>query len=180
MFQQALLSLVAKSDLYFATISVKSVPCVLIYKCERWFLHIYVWKQSVDRGESIWDYMTHANPGLIQDGSNMDVASDFYHKYKEDLRLARSIGVSIKILFAFARYEYLLISFQLLLNIQLLFIRTESIRFVYVSWIINRTDQAVEIRCNDFYCWFDKRRHTRSIISCRSIVKLGSVNCDVY
>lgn len=45
--------------------------------------------------------MTHSNPRLISDTGNADVASDFYHEYKEDLRLAKSIGVSIKmILFA--------------------------------------------------------------------------------
>lgn len=40
--------------------------------------------------------MTHANPALVEDGSNIDVANDFYHKYKEDVRRAKSIGVSIK------------------------------------------------------------------------------------
>lgn len=53
-----------------------------------------------DKGQSIWDYMVHANPKEIVDRSNIDVASDFYHKYKEDLYLAKSIGVSIIILFA--------------------------------------------------------------------------------
>ncbi|KAK6928662.1 Glycoside hydrolase family 1, partial [Dillenia turbinata] len=34
------------------------------------------------RGPSIWDYFTHKYPGRIANGSNGDVAIDFYHKYK--------------------------------------------------------------------------------------------------
>lgn len=53
--------------------------------------------------------MTHSNPELTIDGATIDVSNDFYHHYKEDIRRARSIGVSIQILFASRSYEYFLI-----------------------------------------------------------------------
>ena len=44
------------------------------------------------RGPSIWD--TYADqPGLIEDGSNAQVACDHYHRYAEDVRLMQSLGV---------------------------------------------------------------------------------------
>lgn len=44
------------------------------------------------RGESIWDRFSHA-AGTIEDGSNGDVASDHYHRFKEDIALMRELGV---------------------------------------------------------------------------------------
>ncbi|KAK9129032.1 hypothetical protein Syun_017829 [Stephania yunnanensis] len=44
------------------------------------------------RGPSIWDTFTHTYPGKISDGSNGDVADDSYHRYKEDVGLAKDIG----------------------------------------------------------------------------------------
>ncbi|XP_014487190.1 PREDICTED: myrosinase 1-like [Dinoponera quadriceps] len=52
------------------------------------------WNVS-DRGPSVWDVMIHADPSLQQDRSNWDVATDFYHKYKEDIRLAKSVGTQM-------------------------------------------------------------------------------------
>lgn len=44
------------------------------------------------RGRSIWDTFSHT-PGKIEDGSNADRANDHYHRYKEDVRLIRDLGV---------------------------------------------------------------------------------------
>ncbi len=44
------------------------------------------------RGASIWDVYAHT-PGKIRDGSNADVANDHYHRYKDDVRLMRDLGV---------------------------------------------------------------------------------------
>src|ERR1700675_753115 len=44
------------------------------------------------RGPSIWDTYAHT-PGKIKDGANADVANDHYHRYKDDIRLMRDIGV---------------------------------------------------------------------------------------
>src|SRR3978361_1289233 len=44
------------------------------------------------RGRSIWDTFAHT-PGKIFDHSNADRANDHYHRYKEDVRLIRELGV---------------------------------------------------------------------------------------
>jgi beta-glucosidase len=43
------------------------------------------------KGESIWDRFAHT-PGKIKNGDTGDVALDHYHRYKEDVRLIRSLG----------------------------------------------------------------------------------------
>jgi beta-glucosidase len=44
------------------------------------------------RGRSIWDTFSHT-AGKIGDNSNADRANDHYHRYKEDVRLIRDLGV---------------------------------------------------------------------------------------
>ena len=44
------------------------------------------------RGESIWDRFT-AKPGTITDGSSGRVACDSYHRYADDVRLMRDLGL---------------------------------------------------------------------------------------
>jgi beta-glucosidase len=43
------------------------------------------------RGASIWDRFAHT-PGKIRDHGNADVASDHYHRYKEDVALMKALG----------------------------------------------------------------------------------------
>jgi beta-glucosidase/6-phospho-beta-glucosidase/beta-galactosidase len=45
------------------------------------------------KGESIWDRYTHTYPNAIVDGTNGDVAADFYHKYKEDIKRIKDLGL---------------------------------------------------------------------------------------
>jgi beta-glucosidase len=44
------------------------------------------------RGPSIWDVFSHTQ-GKIEDGTNGDRANDHYHRYKEDIRLIKDLGV---------------------------------------------------------------------------------------
>ena len=44
------------------------------------------------RGPSIWDVFSHTQ-GKIEDGTNGDRANDHYHRYKEDVRLIKDLGV---------------------------------------------------------------------------------------
>ena len=48
----------------------------------------------LEKGENIWDYMTHNSPGKIEDQSNGDVACDSYNKIEEDVRIMKDMGVS--------------------------------------------------------------------------------------
>ncbi|KAF3330105.1 beta-glucosidase 12-like protein [Carex littledalei] len=45
------------------------------------------------KGPSIWDTFTHLHPDKIADGSNGDVADDFYHRYKEDIKTLKKMGM---------------------------------------------------------------------------------------
>ena len=44
------------------------------------------------KGESIWDRFAR-QPGRVLGGDTLDVACDHYHRYKEDCRLMRELGV---------------------------------------------------------------------------------------
>lgn len=44
------------------------------------------------RGPSIWDTFTHNHPEKVANGSNGDVAIDFYHRYKEDVNIMKDMG----------------------------------------------------------------------------------------
>ncbi|CAI9769431.1 unnamed protein product [Fraxinus pennsylvanica] len=50
--------------------------------------------QEDGRGPSIWDNFTRKYPGKIVDHSNGDLANDFYHRYKEDVKLMEFIGLN--------------------------------------------------------------------------------------
>lgn len=45
------------------------------------------------KGENIWDHLVHTRPELIKDRTNGDVSCDSYHKYKEDIALAKNANV---------------------------------------------------------------------------------------
>jgi beta-glucosidase len=45
------------------------------------------------RGRSIWDTFAHT-PGRVKNNENGDVANDHYHRYREDVRLMRDLGVN--------------------------------------------------------------------------------------
>ncbi|KAE9543770.1 hypothetical protein AGLY_002000 [Aphis glycines] len=47
------------------------------------------------KGENIWDHLVHSSPELIRDGTNGDIACDSYHKYKEDVALAKNLNVKV-------------------------------------------------------------------------------------
>ncbi|BES89246.1 glycoside hydrolases [Nesidiocoris tenuis] len=47
---------------------------------------------DTDKGESIWDHITHNNPNFIAEQQNGDIADDSFHKFKEDIRIMKDIG----------------------------------------------------------------------------------------
>lgn len=50
------------------------------------------WKAD-GKGESIWDRFSHTK-GRVVEGHTGDVACDSYHRYKEDVKLLKNIGVN--------------------------------------------------------------------------------------
>ncbi|HRJ58739.1 MAG TPA: GH1 family beta-glucosidase [Anaerolineales bacterium] len=44
------------------------------------------------RGESIWDRFSHT-PGKVQDGDTGDVACDHYHRWEDDLKIIKDLGL---------------------------------------------------------------------------------------
>ena len=46
------------------------------------------------RGESIWDRFSHI-PGNIRHDDTGDIAADFYHRYKEDIRIMKELGIPV-------------------------------------------------------------------------------------
>jgi beta-glucosidase len=44
------------------------------------------------RGESVWDRFC-ATPGKVRNGESGAVACDFYHRYPDDIRLMRELGI---------------------------------------------------------------------------------------
>lgn len=44
------------------------------------------------KGESIWDRFC-AQPGRINDGSNIDIACEHYHRYRDDVQLMKWLGL---------------------------------------------------------------------------------------
>ncbi|KAK7499141.1 hypothetical protein BaRGS_00009688 [Batillaria attramentaria] len=50
------------------------------------------WRED-GKGNSIWDVFSHT-PGTIDNGDTGDVACDSYHKYGDDVKLLKNLGVS--------------------------------------------------------------------------------------
>uniref|UniRef100_A0A0S7EMZ9 beta-glucosidase n=1 Tax=Chrysomela populi TaxID=154003 RepID=A0A0S7EMZ9_CHRPP len=45
------------------------------------------------KGEQVWDTFIHERPERVDDRSNGDVASDSYHRYEDDVRCMKEVGV---------------------------------------------------------------------------------------
>ena len=45
------------------------------------------------KGLNVWDVFSH-EPGRIRDGKTTAVACDHYHRYKEDVKLMKSLGLN--------------------------------------------------------------------------------------
>ncbi|XP_050356276.1 myrosinase 1-like [Nymphalis io] len=45
------------------------------------------------KGEHIWDRLIHTHPEKIQENATADVAADSYHKWREDVKIAKELGL---------------------------------------------------------------------------------------
>ena len=53
---------------------------------------------EIGRGPSIWDTFAH-QPNIMDKNATGDVACDSYHKYEEDVKLLRNLGVGYQLSF---------------------------------------------------------------------------------
>ncbi|KIZ00776.1 hypothetical protein MNEG_7184 [Monoraphidium neglectum] len=49
------------------------------------------WNES-GRSPSVWDTLTHT-PGKVKNNDNGDVACDHFHKFREDFKLMKDLGI---------------------------------------------------------------------------------------
>jgi beta-glucosidase len=49
------------------------------------------WNED-EKGESIWDRFSHT-PGKVQDGDTGDMACDHYHRWEDDLKMIKALGL---------------------------------------------------------------------------------------
>ncbi len=76
-----------------ATPSLRTFPQGFKWGCATASYQIEGAVNEDGRGSTIWDVFSHT-PGKIIDGKTGDVACDSYHRYKEDARLLKNMGVS--------------------------------------------------------------------------------------
>ncbi|KAK6933707.1 Glycoside hydrolase family 1 [Dillenia turbinata] len=93
-----LVSLVAQTEVviasdYISTFNRSSFPAGFIFGTASASYQYEGAAKEGGRGPSIWDYFTHKYPERIADGSNGDVATDFYHKYKGDVGIMKEMGM---------------------------------------------------------------------------------------
>ncbi|XP_028036762.1 myrosinase 1-like [Bombyx mandarina] len=51
------------------------------------------WK-AADKGESLWDALTHETPSKVFDGNTGDIACDSYNQWRRDIEMAAELGLS--------------------------------------------------------------------------------------
>ena len=64
----------------------------LTHPLTRWSLQVEGAWQEDGRTPSVWDTYSHV-PGNIKNNDNGDVACDHYHKYPEDFRMMKAMGI---------------------------------------------------------------------------------------
>ncbi|KAJ0961713.1 hypothetical protein J5N97_000032 [Dioscorea zingiberensis] len=87
------LLLLAASSLTSAAFNRSSFPPDFIFGAgSAAYQYEGAWNEG-GRGPSIWDTFTHLHPEKISDRSNGDVAIDSYHRYKEDVKIMKEMGL---------------------------------------------------------------------------------------
>jgi len=74
------------------TIDTSSFPSDFIWGAATASYQIEGAAHEDGRGESVWDRFC-ATPGKVRAGDTGEVACDFYHRYRDDVRLMRELGI---------------------------------------------------------------------------------------
>jgi beta-glucosidase len=71
---------------------VSSLPAGFVWGASTAAYQIEGAAREDGRGESVWDRFC-ATPGKVRGGDTGDVACDFYHRYRDDVRIMRELGL---------------------------------------------------------------------------------------
>jgi beta-glucosidase len=71
---------------------VSSLPAGFVWGASTAAYQIEGASREDGRGESVWDRFC-ATPGKVRGGDTGDVACDFYHRYRDDVRIMRELGL---------------------------------------------------------------------------------------
>jgi beta-glucosidase len=74
------------------TIDTSSPPADFIWGAATASYQIEGATHEDGRGESVWDRFC-ATPGNVRSGDSGEVACDFYHRYRDDVRLMKELGI---------------------------------------------------------------------------------------
>jgi len=72
--------------------SVSSFPADFVWGAATAAYQIEGAARADGRGESVWDRFS-ATPGKVRSGDTGEVACDFYHRYRDDVKLMRELGL---------------------------------------------------------------------------------------
>lgn len=74
-----------------AEASRESFPASFLWGCATAAYQVEGAVKEDGRGPSVWDTFSHT-PGRVENGDTGDVATDSYHRYKEDIQLLKWLG----------------------------------------------------------------------------------------
>jgi beta-glucosidase len=74
------------------TIDPSSFPSDFVWGAATASYQIEGAAQEDGRGESVWDRFC-ATPGKVRGGDNGDIACDFFHRYRDDVKLMKQLGL---------------------------------------------------------------------------------------
>ena len=73
----------------------RTVPLMLSF-CLYTMQNIWFVVAFIGKGPSIWDTFSHEK-GRVVNGDTGDVACDSYHRFDEDVKLIKSLGVCVQL-----------------------------------------------------------------------------------
>ena len=76
------------------SLAPRQFPAGFLWGCATSAYQIEGGAQADGRGPSIWDTFSHT-PGKTFEGATGDIASDSYHRYKEDVKLLKDLGAKV-------------------------------------------------------------------------------------
>nr|AYK02731.1 beta-glucosidase 1 [Lamium galeobdolon] len=86
-------TLESKCDCFHSSFNRRIFPADFVFGAASSAFQVEGAFKENGKGPSMWDNFTHMCPEKIKDHSNGDIAIDSYHLYKEDVKIARDLGL---------------------------------------------------------------------------------------